>query len=160
MHALPVLHSSLDIGFLVGLIVMGVVVLVTTVIGILFVSTDAGNRGKDFAAWIAAYFVEAAVIAFILFPFQPAYWHYDIYSGTVVSVSSRFVSNSSGNGSSQKYVVQLTNGDALGCLDTRCALLQPGDKVELECEKQWEWNGQPGYDCNWGAGETKAGIIQ
>jgi hypothetical protein len=144
-----------------GLIIIGAIILVTTIVGIFFVSTDSENRGWDFLVWLGTYAVEAILLLVVLFPLQPKYWEYSPVTGTVTSTGSRFIaSDTNGGGSTQKYVLSITGPQAgplgaYGCLDTRCALVKPGDKITLMCEPQFEFNGQPGDDCNWGAALIK-----
>ena len=88
------------------------------------------------------------VVLVVWFPFSSSYNRYTPISGTVQSVSSRFLSDGS-NSVNQRFAVQI-NGHTYGCDDTRCSLIRQGSEVTLLCEKEFQFNGTPGYACNWG----------
>lgn len=117
------------------------------------------KRGGSFneateAGWFARGCLAAGCIPVLVWLFAAwpvwdmAYHRYDTVTGTVATVDKRLVSE--GEGMSEKYVVQLA-GDSqqYGCLDTRCALIQPGEPVELSCIRVWAWYGSDGYDCEY-----------
>ena len=77
----------------------------------------------------------------------------------VASISSRLIASDTQNGgSTQKFVLTFTGGQALGCNDTRCSAVKVGDKVTLMCERTYQWNApSPGWDCNWGRDQRPDG---
>lgn len=81
-------------------------------------------------------------------PFDMQYHSYKPVSGTVQTVTSRFLAD--GKGSSQFYVVELV-GDptAYRCDDSRCSLLAPGKPVKLRCIREWQYASVSGWDCNY-----------
>jgi hypothetical protein len=84
------------------------------------------------------------------FPFKGEYHHWQNISGTVTSTNSRFLANSDGKGTSQKFVVTFDGApdQQFGCNDTRCATVRKGDDLTITCKRSWQWFGTPGYDCN------------
>lgn len=92
-------------------------------------------------------------------PFSGQYHRYQPLGGTVTSIGSRLIaSDTQGGGSTQKFVLTFSNGEALGCNDTRCSAVRVGDKVTLMCERAYQWNApSPGWDCNWGRDQQPDG---
>jgi hypothetical protein len=69
-------------------------------------------------------------------------------SGTVEQeVESRLIP--AGEGMAERYIVTL-DGVPFGVDDSRAALLEPGDKVELACHLEWQYAANDGYVCRWG----------
>jgi len=83
----------------------------------------------------------------VMWPLNGAYHQWRSTSGTVESVASRQVAND--KAMETKYVIKFVNGGERGCLDTRCALIKPGDQLELKCKKIWQWSATAGFDCNY-----------
>lgn len=81
-------------------------------------------------------------------PFNSAYHTYIPTTIQVASTSSRFLSD--GQSSTQYFAIQDKNGNTYRCDDTRCSVLKPGEFVTLMCVKEFETNGSPGMDCNFG----------
>lgn len=147
-----------DTGYLIGLSVAGlfaVAGLVTLILAaVRFFTTDDNYSMSGMVALIAAVVTVIAVGigAFAAWPLDGQYHRYQPLGGTVVKVGSRFIaSDKDGGGSTQKYVLTFKDGQALGCLDTRCANVEAGDQVTLMCERVYQFNApSPGWDCNWG----------
>lgn len=89
--------------------------------------------------------VLAVLTLLLTFPHEKEYHAYVPTTGVVERVDSRMLEQT------EKYVV-IFQGSAqeYGCEDTRCALIQPGDYLELRCIREWDYNGADGYDCKWG----------
>ncbi len=84
------------------------------------------------------------------YPYGQEYHKFVPTSGVVASVNDRLVST--GKGMEQKFVVKFEDDDQeYGCLDTRCALIEVGDTVTINCIKEWDYQGADGYDCKWGS---------
>lgn len=84
--------------------------------------------------------------AFAFFPYEKAYHAYIETAGTVETIDSRLLP--SGDGMEEKFVVRFEGSQQeYGCLDTRCALVEPGDYLVLACIKDWDYNATDGYDC-------------
>jgi hypothetical protein len=96
---------------------------------------------------------------YVAWPFDGQYHRCQPLGGTVASISSRLIASDKQNGgSTQKFVLTFTGGQALGCNDTRCSAVQAGDKVTLMCERAYQWNApSPGWDCNWGRDQRPDG---
>ena len=147
--------TQLSTGFLIGSIAVGlllVIGIVATILGLIFGTT--GDAGFPRIAWLLGGFGYSFVIlliaAIIDFPFSAPYHEYKPVSGIVQSVESRLIaSGQSGGGSTQVFPVQI-GGQTYKCDDTRCAQLHPGSDVTLLCIKEWQFNGTPGWECNWG----------
>lgn len=157
---MPALQPYWNPGVLWGTGILVLIMIATLIGGIAYIHTDRYNRGWDALTMLGALAVEFALLLVVWFPFQTDYLKHQVIGGRVAAVSSRFLaSGTNGGGSTQKFAVQLINGTVVGCNDTRCSLLKPGDEVELYCTKSWQWGGTAGWDCNWGAAVTKNGLI-
>jgi hypothetical protein len=80
------------------------------------------------------------------FPYEAQYHQYQETTGIVASIDVRLVS--SGDSMQEKFVVVYDDGRERGCLDTRCAAVQPGDILTMECKRIYQWSGTDGWDCN------------
>lgn len=170
-----VFHNQISTGFLTGSIIVALLLAIDIVAvfvapyymddtsgvfpytGQSLEETDRKKRANRKAnrSWARLWGGVAAVIilgitGFIDFPFSAPYHEYQVVSGKVQSVESRLIaSNESGGGTTQVFPVQI-GGQTYKCDDTRCAQLKPGSDVTLLCIKEWEFNGTPGFECNWG----------
>lgn len=138
----------IDLTWLVLNIFMVIVLLGATGFGI-WMASDTDTRSMGIL-WIAGTLVVcSAILVAINFPFDMAYHSYRPVSGTVSNVASRLVDT--GNKSTEtKYVVTFKgSSQAYGCLDTRCALVKPGDHLQLMCIRTWQYASVSGYDCNY-----------
>lgn len=104
--------------------------------------------------------ISAAAFVFVLFPFQGDYLSYSNKTGTVEATGKRLIQSGSGSSATlnQRFAVTFTDGGTYGCDDTRCSLLQPGDRVTLSCEKEWQWHGTPGWVCSFGSAYSPTGV--
>jgi hypothetical protein len=94
-------------------------------------------------------------------PFSGQYHRFQPLGGVVTKVGPRFLaSDTQGGGSTQKYVLTFRSGLSIGCLDTRCANVEPGDDVTLMCERVFQFNApSQGWDCNWGIDRKPDGSV-
>lgn len=151
-------HTTWDPAFLITCIVGILAAAAFTVTSVRLFLKDKRVQNDDLLvstvakAWIFATAAAAALatVAITAFPFQAQYLQYRPVSGTVRSVTSRFLSGGN-NSVSQRFAVTMSGGQIYGCDDTRCSTLKPGDRVTILCERQWQWVGVPGWTCNWGA---------
>lgn len=89
----------------------------------------------------------AVATAGLMFPYNSEFHQWRHVSGTVDKVSSRVIST--GDSSiSQRFVVVI-DGRAFGVDDTRAALLEKGDHVDLACKKEWQYAADSGWGCRW-----------
>lgn len=87
------------------------------------------------------------LVAVGMWPYKADYHRWTAHSGTVSDVNRRMIAD--GNSTSQKYVVRFTGSrQEYGCQDTRCALIRPGDRIDLACKRAWQYAGTDGWDCN------------
>lgn len=146
-----------DIGYIVGSIIFGLLTVLSVELTVYFAVRRVNASRLDRANYTfgtAVSFIAALVFAVIFtigqFPFDSAYHKYNTYSGTVDQVASR-VLPAGDKQVEQKFVVRFKDSDQeYGCLDTRCALVKPGDHLTLSCIKEWEWAGTDGFDCKYG----------
>jgi len=91
------------------------------------------------------------VLVVSAFAFWPYEWQYHSYAekgGEVSDVSKRLVS--AGENSMQEKIVMTIDGEQYGVLDTRAALVKPGDHVSIACKRVYEWgSSNHGWDCKW-----------
>lgn len=145
-----------DMSYLIWMIVTVIVAggALLTVFGAFIVSlVTRGDRGVGPLLISAIVFLIAgAVGTWNAWPFDGQYHRYQPISGQVASISSRLIaSGTNGGGSTQKFVFTFTDGNAIGCNDTRCSAVAVGDHVTLMCERVYQWNApNQGWDCNWG----------
>lgn len=143
------------LGVYVGLPLLGILVAVCVVIAIaagrMYVR-DVDHEFK-YLAW-GSYVGALAMLligALCWYPFTPArdFHAWNKVTGTVGSISNRFLGD--GNGSmSQRIVVRFAGSHGLyGCDDSRCTSLKAGDRVALLCKREWQFRGQSGWECKW-----------
>lgn len=150
--------TQIDTSYLIGFIVILVFCFLCICAGILWwIANPFEHKGL----WA---FLEGAVIgtvgslvflgifALVAFPpFPGVYNEYQPESGIVKTINQRFIaSDTQGGGTTERFAVQYTNGRVFGCDDTRCSVLKAGQWVTLMCEKEFQFNGTPGYACNFG----------
>lgn len=90
----------------------------------------------------------AGITACALYPFEAAYHRWAPVSGTVAEAGAYLV------GADDKFhqvaVITLEGvAGELRCEDSRCALLEPGDRVTLRCVKDWSYAATDGRQCSW-----------
>jgi hypothetical protein len=163
------MHAQWDTGWLIWMAILIALAAICwgTVIGsgILYITkgrkSDSSVSGVTLVAALVAALVAGAVGTWVALPFSGQYHRYVPESGTVAAVGSRFLaSDTSGGGSTQKFVVTFKDGRSFGCLDTRCANITKGDKLTLLCERQFQFNApNEGWDCNWGIDRKPNGEV-
>ena len=82
------------------------------------------------------------------FPWSAEYHQYRTYSGTVSNVGTRLLA--ADRATTQSFVVTFQGSpQQYRCDDTRCALVNPGDTLSLDCIKDYQWVGTSGYVCEY-----------
>lgn len=83
-----------------------------------------------------------------MYPDDFAHHHYQRYSGVVATTNSRILGDGNG-GADQKFVVTFTAApnEPFGVLDTRAAVVRPGQTLTIDCVQQWQYAGTDGQDC-------------
>ena len=136
------------IWMIVFIVVCGAAWLTFIVAGAVAIRTR-GNRGwGTLIGALCVAIIGGAIGTLIAFPFSGQYHRFKPVSGTVTAVGSRFLGDGSG-GTNQKFVVTI-DGQPWAVNDTRASQLVKGDRVLIYCERAWQWQGTPGWDCNWG----------
>lgn len=85
-----------------------------------------------------------------MYPDDFAHHHYTRYTGTVAETNSRLIaSGTDGGGTDQKFVVSFKEApnEQYGVIDTRAALVKPGQTLTIDCVKIWQQAGTEGQDC-------------
>ena len=142
----------ISIGYLVGAILMGLLVLaglVATVITFMIGRNEDEPMIKwgGSGAWLAGTAVAFGFWAWAAHPsFDMDYHTYNNVTGIVEKVDGRMVTE--GEGMSEKIVVLLDDGQEYGCLDTRCTLIELGHVVEMSCIKGYSYYGADYFDCD------------
>lgn len=109
---------------------------------------DDPYHGDDIFAiiWTAVGAFLIVITAWAMYPYKADYHRWNTKDGVVTNVEKRLVGT--GNGMEEKIVVKIDgHEDPYGCLDTRCALLVPGDYLKLACKKVFEYGATDGWDC-------------
>jgi hypothetical protein len=161
-------HQQWDTGYLIGMaatititVVAAVVAIIATIVYIR--SDDRGDGYSGLVAVVAAvvFLIAGGVGTFVSFPWSGQYHRYQPQAGVVAKVGSRFLaSDTSGGGTTQKFVVTFKDGRSFGCLDTRCSNVAVGDDLTLMCERAFQFNAPyPGWDCNWGIDRKPSGAV-
>lgn len=93
----------------------------------------------------------AGIFVWANWPLNMQYHRYVPTTITVGRIANRFIaSDTTGGGSTQRFVLESSDGMPYACDDTRCALVTKGEVITLMCVRQFEQNGVAGYACNWG----------
>lgn len=146
--------AAWSLGTLIGLPVTILLIVGFVALALYLLLGDWRNR-DDFSnddgfvfGWISA--VCAAIVAvtfvFCWWPFDNTFHRYYKVDGEVEAIASRQISD--GKAMSTRYVVRL-GGEDYGVDDTRASLLKVGDEVHLMCKKEWVYNSESGWACNW-----------
>lgn len=149
------MRNQLGLEILIGLPI-AIVIVAGFVIGTVIVLVKRSRDSYDsvgynmFAGMLALVAVMVSgFTAVLLYPYSSDYHVWRHHGGEVASVSARLLSDGSG-GMNQRFVVHLVGDDGeLSCDDTRCALVKPGDWLDLSCKRAWQYSGMDGYDCNY-----------
>lgn len=105
-------------------------------------------RRFTLACAIPSLIVILGIAGLAMWPWSAEYHQWRPVSGSIAEVQSRLLSAGDNGGSNQKFVVRFTgNRQEYSCEDTRCALLKPGQHLELTCIRAWQYAGTPGYSC-------------
>lgn len=158
VRGMPVIFADTpSMGMLIGLPIAALLLLACLVAALYGVglqrSTDtyAASDGRllTLAAGGAATVV-ILIAAASFYPFKHDYHFWVDKGGTVTEVSKRLVP--AGDSGMQEKFVFTIDGRPYAVLDTRAALVKPGDKVRIRCKRVHEW-GTPqaanGWDCKW-----------
>jgi len=137
------------------LIPLGAIILIAAFILAYVAFTSGGGiddagwwMGAGFAAVIGLPMLILPLVGFMLVGFNGDYLAYHAVNGKVDAVASRMIAD--GKAMSTRYVFQI-DGQEYGVDDTRAALVKPGDKVNLNCTKEFVWGStNNGWACNWG----------
>lgn len=131
------------------LVWLPIAILITVALAVLFVLS---LRWDDYEATIVRWGVGGVLVCFVIgnlvffYPYSAEYHRYQPITGEIDLVAKRIVG---GDSISEKFVVRYKNGEERGCLDTRCALLKPGDTLTLKCKRVWQYTGTDGWDCTY-----------
>lgn len=148
-------------GFIAYVTIMGLVsfiaLLVWLAAGIAFLRAPARSQDRAGLAGfsIGGFVVLALVVVgslFALYPYSGEYHSWRVHEGTVAQIASRLVaSGEKGGGTDQKFVVTFKgSSQEYGVVDTRAALVKPGDHLQITCIRRHQWGaGVDGYDCRW-----------
>lgn len=95
--------------------------------------------------------VTLAITGFTYWPWGSQWHRWYKVDGQVQAIGNRQISD--GNAMSMRYVFRIA-GEDYGVDDTRATLVKVGDTVHLKCKRDWVYNSQSGWVCNWnGSGE-------
>jgi hypothetical protein len=132
-------------------------ILAALVLTIRLLGQKLAGRDKDevdylpliMGRWVALVGLVATVVIYVAttWPtFDMEYHSFRPVAGTVAAVESRFLGGS--DSTTQNYAVRFDGSDQIyRCDDTRCALLKPGDHLELSCIREWQYASTDGYAC-------------
>lgn len=84
-----------------------------------------------------------------MWPYKAEYHQWRETSGVVAAIDSRLMSSGDNGGTTQRFVVTFEDKRERSCDDTRCATVKVGDILVLECQRQWQYAGTDGYNCNY-----------
>lgn len=102
--------------------------------------SDIGLVRAIAAVILIVFWIGGTILAYA--PFDKDYYGWHRIEGSVAVVNSRILYQT------EKFVVTI-DGTQYGCNDTRCANIQVGDYVVLNCTVDWDWNGTDGWDCKY-----------
>lgn len=139
------METKISLAFVIAVIV-ALVVLALALVG-MAIGLAGGEPGIGFGC-LAAGLVWVLVTAGFCWPWDMQYHRWTETRGVVASSYSRVLSTA--DGPSEMFVVKFSDGRTRRCDDSRCAPLKPGDKLTLWCMRQWQWAGDPGWNCNFG----------
>lgn len=141
-------HSLGWYGFWFAVIPLFVLVILCAV-GVVFLG-DTLLEGLGFAVIPVLLAATIGVIAGISYwPFNETYHKWYPVTGTVAEVNQRLISDGN-KGMSQRYVIRFReSGELFGCDDTRCALATSGKYLALKCKKEYVFQSDSGWACNY-----------
>lgn len=104
--------------------------------------------GLGLGLGIAGIVLVLGISAIAYYPYSHDYHYWSTKTGVVAEVNKRVISHDSGI--EQRFVVRFTGStQEYACDDTRCSLVQKGDRLELSCKRAWQYAGRDGWDCNY-----------
>lgn len=151
----------MDFGVIIGAVICVIAALVCLLGGFFLAAGERrGQRGPIIFGGIFCSLLSLAGLVLVLFPFQGDYLSYHTKTGVVQATGKRLIQSGSGSTASlnQRIAVTFKDGGTYGCDDTRCSLLQPGDRLTLSCEKDWQWHGTSGWVCQFGSAYSPTGV--
>lgn len=149
------------LGVLIGLPIAALITLVCLALIAWGVSIRIRKDSSDwsFNSWFAitlGALALGAVLAgtgFSLWPWDARFHQWRPVTGVVEQTNTRLIAD--GKAVSQRIVLRIA-GKPYGCDDTRCTLLQPGDRVALTCKPEYQYAGAAGEGCEF-IGSTRTG---
>lgn len=82
-------------------------------------------------------------------PFDLEYHRYKPVDGTIEQIQARMLADGNG-GTSQMFAVRLRGNPTMyRCDDSRCSLLDGGDRLWLRCIREWQYAAEDGWKCNY-----------
>jgi hypothetical protein len=150
--------SQISIGYVIGSIVAGVIILIAAgVIGRPQWTTGGGKDLEDVRAEgrvvqgiaILAILVTAGIWIGTTWPsFDLQYHSWRPVSGTVAEIGTRLLG--SDKSTDQVYAVRLVeDATVYRCDDTRCSLVHAGDRIQLRCIREWQYASTSGWRCRY-----------
>lgn len=145
----PEFHNHIQIGYVVGLVIAGVLVgagAIGIVLGMVAGIGKTRRRDNIIIAIGAAVAVVGALVGFLdWFPGGSDYNGWNVEQGTVLSIHGRLLAgDTSGSGSTENFPVQMKHPDGTvgtyRCDDSRCANVEPGDVIALQCHKEYSFS--------------------
>lgn len=131
--------------FVASMVIIGLI-LVGMVAGAILDEDDRGFWVGG-SAFVVVFGLAPALVSY--YPFSKDFHQYYSVSGTVASDPEKRII-SSGDSISERVVIKFReSGDLFGVDDTRATTVKAGDKVDLRCKREFEWNSVPGWGCKW-----------
>lgn len=147
-----------SLGVLIGLPIAALFTLLSLIliaVGIRKRIADGEFELDEPAGWLVGIgagmlVVTLGLTAVAMWPWSTEYHQWRPVGGTVDVVQSRLISAGDKGGTDQKFVVRFTSSkQEYSCEDTRCALLKPGQHLDLSCKRSWQYAGTSGFDCQY-----------
>lgn len=133
-----------SLGVLIGLPIAGLIVLGCLGAIVFGMMCDAREL---IGGAIIGVVTTGVITGFAMWPWDPSYHQWKTYTGPVAASQLRMVSD--GKTTTQVVSVVFANGDERRCDDTRCTTLVAGDILSLTCKRDYQFNGTPGWVCNY-----------
>ncbi len=134
---------SLGFWFGVPLMIVGVLILLVLLIGA-WIFRDGEGAMALVPTCVILVFLVVGVVAY--YPFGMSWHTWYRVRGTVQEIGSRQIATD--NGMSTRYVFRI-DGHPYGVDDTRASIAKVGDVVTLRCKREWQYQAEPGWACNW-----------
>jgi hypothetical protein len=147
-------QSTFHLGYLIGIPILFVLAMVALTAFAFTLVYWRRNRGDSYSDWgLGAFLSGLASVAFVgltvgsLFPFDMSYHKYYRVTGTVEQINHRLIAD--GKSMSDRYVFVI-GSKPYAVDDTRATLAKVGDAVTLWCSKEYQYQGDSGWACEWG----------